>query len=291
VGINGYQESKQNLFLALNVNRPIGIEEDKKRMQGGLMANPQPDNGHIDIANEIADNLCSYRLNGQEWQVLWVVLRKTWGWLKNPNDKNGGKKKMDRIALSQFAGLTGINRSRCHVLLKGLVNKKILKKTVTQKYNTREISYGFQKDYDKWRVLPKNTTVTKKCNKVLPKNATDVLPKNATTKDTLTKDTIQKKRDMCPHNEIIKLYHTILDELPPIVQWSEKRKKKLRARWNSGFITKKGTPINTLKFWEGFFNYISGCDLLMGRVKKWQANLEWIVTEGNFIKILEGHYD
>lgn len=256
------------------------------------MANPQPGNGHIDIANEIADRLCSYRLNGQEWQILWVVLRKTWGWLENPKDKNGGKKKMDRIALSQFANLTGINRSRCHALLKGLVGKNILKRTVTQKYNTKDISYGFQKDYDKWKVLPKNATVTQKYNKVLPKNATDVLPKNATTKDTRTKDTIQKKRDLCPHDKIVKLYNTILgDELPEARTWNKTKQKNLNARWNSKLKARTGEQINSLKFWELFFNYVKETDYLMGKVKKWRANLGWLVIEGNFEKVYEGVYD
>ena len=57
------------------------------------MANPQPDKGHIDIANTIADKFCSYRLSGQEWQMVWVILRKTWGWLVNPKNNNGVKKK------------------------------------------------------------------------------------------------------------------------------------------------------------------------------------------------------
>ena len=156
------------------------------------MADPKTKDGHIDIANEIADRFCSYRLNGQEWQIIWVILRKTWGWLSDPKDKNSPKKKMDRIALSQFAKLTGINRSRCHSLLKGLIEKNIVKKSVTQKCNTLHISYGIQSDYDKWMVLPKSTTVTQKCNRVLPKSATRVLPKSATTKDTITKDIITK---------------------------------------------------------------------------------------------------
>lgn len=157
------------------------------------MADPNIGNGHIDIANEVADKLCSFRLNGQEWQIVWVILRKTWGWLTNPKDKNSPKKKMDRISLSQFTKLSGINRCRCHKLLKGLIEKQIIKKTVTQKYNTQQISYGFQSDYDKWKVLPKSATVTQKCNGVLPKSTTKLLPKNTTTKDilkdTLTKDT------------------------------------------------------------------------------------------------------
>lgn len=158
------------------------------------MASPQKENGHIDIANEIADRLCSYRLNGQEWQIIWVVLRKTWGWLTDPSDKNSPKKKMDWIALSQFSKLTGINRNRCHKVLKGLIAKKIIKKTVTQNHHTIKISYGFQKNFDLWKVLPKITTVTQNHHGVLPKITTGVLPKITNTKDTITKDTITKER-------------------------------------------------------------------------------------------------
>ena len=89
------------------------------------MANPQRENGHIDIANEIADRLCSFRLSGQEWQVLWVILRKTWGWLENKNNHDGQKKKSDWISLTQFSEMTGIDRRKCHSLLKKLAAKNI----------------------------------------------------------------------------------------------------------------------------------------------------------------------
>jgi len=135
------------------------------------MASPQIENGHIDIANTIADKFCMYRLSGQEWQVVWVVLRKTWGWLKDPKNKNGSKKKMDRIALSQFALLTGIDRRKCHSILKKLCLKKIIKKSVTQKGDRITITYGFQKNFDLWKVSPKKVTVTQKGTKVSPKKA------------------------------------------------------------------------------------------------------------------------
>lgn len=34
------------------------------------MANPQREEGHIDIANEIVDQLCRYRIPGREWQAV-----------------------------------------------------------------------------------------------------------------------------------------------------------------------------------------------------------------------------
>lgn len=143
------------------------------------MASPQTENGHIDIANTIADKFCSYRLSGQEWQVVWVVLRKTWGWLINPDDKNGPKKKMDRIALSQFSQLSGIDRRKCHSILKKLIEKKVINKSVTQKGDRSVITYGFQKNFDLWKVSPKKA--------LSPKKATKVSPKKAHTKDILKK--------------------------------------------------------------------------------------------------------
>lgn len=131
------------------------------------MASPQIENGHIDIANTIADKFCLYRLSGQEWQIVWVILRKTWGWLVDIKNKNGPKKKMDRIALSQFEQLTGIDRRKCHSILKKLVAKKVVKKIVTQKSDRFVITYGFQKNFDLWKVSPKKVTVTQKGNKTI----------------------------------------------------------------------------------------------------------------------------
>lgn len=157
------------------------------------MANPQAENGHIDIANEIADRLCSYRLSGQEWQIVWAVLRKTWGWLTDPNDKNSPKKKLDYISLSQMELMTGIDRRKCHDLLKKLVIKKVLIRVVTQKGDKAIIRYGFQKDYDKWEVTPKKVTDTQKGDRVTPKRVTKLTPKRVNTKDkkdTITKDSV-----------------------------------------------------------------------------------------------------
>jgi len=157
------------------------------------MASPQPENGHTDICNDIVDRLCLYRLSGQEWQIIWVVLRKTWGWKVNPADKNSPKKKLDRIAFSQFATLTGIDRRKCHALIKRLLAKKVLKKVVTQKGDRITIKYGFQKDYDKWIVSPKKVTVTQKAlgdTQLGVKSVTQKGTHKETSKETFTKDNI-----------------------------------------------------------------------------------------------------
>jgi len=152
------------------------------------MADPQREQGHLDIATEIVDQFCKYRIPGREWQMVWVILRKTWGWAvkdKTGNyvrDKNRwiAKKKKDWIPLSQFKKLTGIPRSKCCFLLKSLENKKIVKKHVPQKGKRKPIYYEFNKNYEEWKVFPKKVTV-------FPKRVTKVFPKKGLSKETLKK--------------------------------------------------------------------------------------------------------
>lgn len=113
-------------------------------MTNGL--NPQAENGHTDIANEIVDMFCRYRISGEEWQVLWVVLRKTYGW----------HKREDHISLSQFSDLTGIPRPAVARALSKLLSKKIL--SVIKKDNTTPNMYRFNKHYHTWQVVSKKTT-------------------------------------------------------------------------------------------------------------------------------------
>jgi len=138
------------------------------------MASPQPDK-YIRMSTELVDKLCRYRLSGQEWQALWVIIRKTWGW----------HKKMDRISLGQISESTQIPRRKVFMLIKQLENKKIIIKAVPNKGDIRYISYGIQKDYDKWVGVPKKGAVPNKGDKVSPKKATRVSPKKVHTIDTL----------------------------------------------------------------------------------------------------------
>ena len=154
------------------------------------MANPQIENGHIDIANEIADKLCSYRLSGEEWQVLWVILRKTYGWHKEE----------DWIALSQFVSLTGMKKPNIIRTLKELLSKNIIvvikKDNAIIKMDNAKINYyAFNKDYDTWKPLSKVITLSKMIMPVIKiDNAS--LSKLIPTKETTTKENITKENNM-----------------------------------------------------------------------------------------------
>ena len=93
----------------------------------------------------------------------------------------------------------------------------------------------------------------------------------------------------CPHKEIIELWHELMPELTTVKTWNEKRAKMLKARWNGKDMD--GNKFNNLKFWRKYFEYIRESDWLMGKTGSgWSATLEWVITESNFNKIIEGTY-
>ena len=160
------------------------------------MANPQREDGHVDIANEIVEVLAKTYLSSYESQVLWAIFRKTYGW----------HKKEDWITNTQISDMTGIAESHISRTIKKLIQRKIIIR-VNKKL-------AFQKDYDQWEKLPKQVTSEKLPiqDKKLPKQVIKVtqtgikkLPKQVDTKETkrnYTKETIQKKNLL--HSEIIK---------------------------------------------------------------------------------------
>jgi hypothetical protein len=114
-------------------------------------------------------------------QVLWVVIRKTYGW----------HKKVDAISLGQFSLLTGMTRQHCHRSLKKLESKGII--GVAKIGNSSINSYSIIKNFDKWKVLPKLATVLPKLVVGVAKIGSQVLPKKGNTKETIQKKLLQKK--------------------------------------------------------------------------------------------------
>lgn len=150
------------------------------------MASPQTENGYTPIANEILEALARTNFSAYESRILWCIVRKTYGW---------GQKE-DWIAISQMVEATGMHRSHVSRAKKMLLARNI----VTEGGNKISI----QKDYTRWRELPKGVNVHYKLpkgvtKKDVPKGAqtraeggiSDV-PKGAHTKTTLTKETLTK---------------------------------------------------------------------------------------------------
>jgi phage replication O-like protein O len=176
-------------------------------LAGGVkMANPQAENGHVDIANELVEYLARYRLSGEEWQTLLVIWRKTYGW----------HKKEDKISLSQFAVMTGLKKQTAHRALKKLSSKKII--AIIKNDDSQINSFRFNKDFDKW--LPSSKKITPSSNLItgVIKNDYEPSSKMITTKE--KKETITKeKRDL---SDFLKTSFETFYQLYPLHQGRKK---------------------------------------------------------------------
>ena len=93
----------------------------------------------------------------------------------------------------------------------------------------------------------------------------------------------KKKIPVCQHEKIIEIYHEVLPELPKTILhlWGGARKKNLNARW------KEHPQHQDLEFWRFYFGLIRQSSFHMGdNDRGWQADLEWLVKQTNFAKIL-----
>lgn len=148
------------------------------------MANPQKENGFTPIANEIIDNLVKLRITASEKDMLFFVIRKTYGY----------HKKEDRISLSQFEQGTLLSRPTVVKGLKNLLARKLLVKS--------GLLLRFNKDHESWVVntplLVKYENTTSKLT--LTKNGKHTLTYKR--KKIMTKET---SKDESLHNEIVLL--------------------------------------------------------------------------------------
>ncbi|MBU1864279.1 MAG: replication protein [Candidatus Omnitrophica bacterium] len=250
------------------------------------MANPQKENGHIGIANEIVEHFATLKLSGTDWQVLWVILRKTWGW----------HKKSDKISMGQIAEMTGLDRRHVCRALKRLT----LRKVVAKNGDTLPTSYSFNKDYEKWhtetlpvakfddskkedKVSPKMVTpVAKNGDTFVAKNGDTSVAKNGAhniykdNKDTLTKDSktlfpgesqktkkekIQKIQELTPIQKVVEYYRILIKSDEDEKVWNKKNfgrcsntaTKLLKLAKNDVELVKRGM--------RDVYNGLTGADL------------------------------
>lgn len=105
------------------------------------MASPQKENGYTEIAHELLEAFARLNLSPSDWQILWVILRKTYGW----------KKKADLISISQFQSLTGLDRKSVCRSIKSLAVKNIVSVgSIRDPKGGKINTYQIQKNYRKW---------------------------------------------------------------------------------------------------------------------------------------------
>ena len=152
------------------------------------MANPQKENGFTAISNELVEAFQRLHLSGNQWRLLWVILRLTYGW----------NKKTDYISLTTFEKCTGLNRWNFKQYLDDLFHREIIIRD-NSGYITK---YGLQKDYTKWKTSIKNDTSIKSDTATGIKNNTKTSIKN----DTHKRQKTIKNTDMSSFDEFWKVY-------------------------------------------------------------------------------------
>lgn len=84
---------------------------------------------------------------------------------------------------------------------------------------------------------------------------------------------------------VLKLYHHICQSLPKVIKLSDKRKSKIKVRFDE-----MGQDYQVM---QEVFEKAEASNFLRGdNTRGWHADFDWIFTNGqNWVKILEGKYD
>ena len=99
------------------------------------MANPQLENGHVKIANDLFEAIYMTPMSDYEHRLFLLIIRRTYGF----------NKKSDWISLSQICKELGIHKANASRTVRKLKERNMITK------EGRRISV--QKDYEQW-IIP-----------------------------------------------------------------------------------------------------------------------------------------
>lgn len=117
------------------------------------MSTPQLENGYVRIANEIMEALAKIPISSGNNQILYTILRKTYGF----------NKKEDRISISQLQKMTGLAKRTVIYCLQNLEAKKLIKiRRKKGRGHRNEVNIiSFNKNHEEWVVQEKSNQYRK----------------------------------------------------------------------------------------------------------------------------------
>ena len=143
--------------------------------------NPQRDNGHRQINNEIWQALMLSNLTGSEYKIIMLVIDRAWGYNKTEVS----------IGYTTIMKATGLTKPSIRDSIKKLQDKHIL---ITEKGNFKDSTkYLLNKYYDTWTSLPVKNINTGKLDCISPGKVNSTTPGKVplrsflTTKENLNK--------------------------------------------------------------------------------------------------------
>lgn len=82
---------------------------------------------------------------------------------------------------------------------------------------------------------------------------------------------------------IRELYNSVCGSYPRLMKMSESRKKAIKARLNTGY---------TIDDFRALFEKAEASDFLKGKNNRnWRATFDWLISDRNMAKVLDGNYD
>lgn len=118
--------------------------------------------------------------------------------------------------------------------------------------------------------------------------ATSLLSEESDNPDEDAVNASHQKRERCPYQKIITMYHEKLPMCPKVQVLSDARKRSIRARWQNGMYG--------LHRWENYFDHVAESEFLIGKIdpspgrKQFVADIDFLIRESTIIKTLEGKY-
>jgi len=100
--------------------------------------NPQLENGHTRIANELLDAVIRYPFNGTEQAIVLLIMRRTYGW----------SKKKAFISYKEIKDATGKDIRNIKKYVKKLIEEKVIVKEACKGKNV----FSLNKRYSGWRL-------------------------------------------------------------------------------------------------------------------------------------------
>jgi len=200
------------------------------------MANPQLEDGYTRIANEIMEALSRAMPGFTEGQIIWAVLRKTYGW----------NKKSDEISISQLCEMTGKSRRMVIYALQNLEKKKMLiihrKRGRGVKNEINKIA--FNKNHEEWVVQEKAVEYRKllQQRRLRYKNR-----KNAIVQEkTVVQEPVKDRQILAPTKETITKDNKINKE-PPVPNIKDGKTVATYYAQYYKYLFRKNYPINFSK--------------------------------------------
>ena len=257
------------------------------------------------VPNAFVDE-AMFELSGNAVKCYLFIMRKTLGW----------QKEWDYIPTTQFHLITGIKKPlTVYDAIKELESYGLLR---VIKERGKISGYAINLELDELNKSQSDESTIQKGHTGLSKKDTtfdeSTIQKGHTSKDSIkynNKNTILsssiednspvikpvRKKKTAPVNEIINAYNEVLgDVLPKAIKPSAKRTKMITDRWydmlNSQHpdkdILRYTDNESGIAWWKAFFSKVKLRPHWLGDNESgWAANLDWIIKEDNFIKVLE----